>query len=193
MRIWHDWEFLEDGTTIKPISVGMVTEDGHELYYEFHNVPWADIAKHEWLMENVVPGLRDNGANGIKRSKLVIRNKVVKFLMDSISRDSGKPLELWGWYSAYDHVCLAQLFGRMIDLPDWCPMLTMDLKQEFIMRGVSRHPNIPRQATGLHNALEDAKHLRTKHLWLDNLVKSARLDNISGLQVGNGNVQNNSY
>src|SRR6185437_634123 len=30
--------------------------------------------------------------------------------------------QLWAWYAAYEHVALAQLFGRMIDLPDGIPM-----------------------------------------------------------------------
>lgn len=32
MRIYYDCEFLEDGNTIDLISMGMVAEDGRELY-----------------------------------------------------------------------------------------------------------------------------------------------------------------
>lgn len=177
MRIYHDWEFLDDGSTIRPISVGMVSADGYELYHEFIDAPWGEIYKDQWLVDNVIPGLSENHnvavvtgeGNAIVKSRLGVRIKIVDFLLAAMERDNGKSPQLWGWYSAYDHLCLAQLFGRMMDLPDWCPMLTMDLKQEFILRGVDQHPNIPRQRTGLHNALEDAKHLRTKHLWLDRL------------------------
>ena len=28
----YDFEFLEDGSTIEPISIGMVCEDGREYY-----------------------------------------------------------------------------------------------------------------------------------------------------------------
>ena len=31
MRVFYDFEFLEDYHTIDPISVGMVREDGREL------------------------------------------------------------------------------------------------------------------------------------------------------------------
>ncbi|WP_193790487.1 hypothetical protein [Fibrella aestuarina] len=38
--------------------------------------------------------------------------------------------ELVGYYTDYDHVLLASLFGRMIDLPKGLPMFTTDLRQK---------------------------------------------------------------
>ena len=38
-------------------------------------------------------------------------------------------ISLYGYYSAYDHVTLCWLFGKMIDLPKGFPMYTRDLKQ----------------------------------------------------------------
>lgn len=40
-------------------------------------------------------------------------------------------IDLYGYYSAYDHVALCWLFGKMIDLPKGFPMYTIDLKQSF--------------------------------------------------------------
>jgi len=40
-------------------------------------------------------------------------------------------IELYGYYSSYDHVCFSWLFGKMIDLPNGFPMYTRDLKQTF--------------------------------------------------------------
>lgn len=40
-------------------------------------------------------------------------------------------LQFYGYYSAYDHVVLCWLFGKMIDLPDEFPYYTIDLKQEL--------------------------------------------------------------
>ena len=37
-------------------------------------------------------------------------------------------VNLYGYYSAYDHVALCWLFGKMIDLPKGFPMYTRDLK-----------------------------------------------------------------
>lgn len=178
MKVYHDWEFLEDGSTIKPISVGMVREDGKELYYEFFDAPWQEVLKNEWLKENVIPNLSagwnralvTGEGNGVMKSRLGILTKVSEFLKETASVDNN--LELWGWYSAYDHVCLAQLFGKMINLPRWCPMITQDLKQEFIRLG---SPAYPRQETGLHNALEDAKFIAEKHKWLINYERGGTL------------------
>lgn len=40
-------------------------------------------------------------------------------------------IELYGYFSAYDHVMLSTLFGTMINLPGNFPMYTRDLKQEM--------------------------------------------------------------
>jgi hypothetical protein len=200
MRVWMDWEFLEDGVTIKPLSVGMVREDGAELYHEFIDAPWNDVLKNEWLKENVVPGLSEGWntaivtgeGNTVVKSKLAIRMKIYDFLYSAHKMQPGK-LELWGWYSAYDHVCLAQLFGKMIDLPHWCPMYTHDLKQEFDRLG---NPQYARQTEGLHNSLADAKFLRDKHLWLDSNSSSkfsVNMKNARNVQFGNGNTQVNKF
>ncbi len=197
MRIYHDWEFLEDGETIKPISVGMVREDGKELYYEFLNAPVSDIMRHEWLKANVVTQLSPSWqsamiiqeANAVVKGKLSIQSKVYEFLYEAYKADYKNGIQLWGWYSAYDHVCLAQLFGKMMNLPDFVPMWTNDLRQEFNRLG---NPHYPRQATGLHNALEDAKHLATKHAWLLE-YEATRIAKRAGIQFGNGNTQNNIF
>src|ERR1041384_2302263 len=107
MKVWHDWEFLETGNSVYPISVGMVREDGKELYWEFADAPWNKINRHEWLMHTVVPVL-DLHHNG--KDTEFIRAEVKSFLKQAAADSLGK-LELWGWYSAYDHVCLGQLFG----------------------------------------------------------------------------------
>lgn len=185
MRVWHDWEFLEDGKTIEPFSVGMIREDGKSLYRVFIDAPWERISAHAWLVDNVIPGLDANPSN--IADKETIRDDVTAFLKEAYDVD--KDLQLWGWYSAYDHVCLAQLFGRMIDLPSWCPQLTKDLEQELIRLG---NPEYPSQAEGLHNALEDAKHMRAMHLWLDTF-QTLTVKGNKGFQIGNGNTQSNKF
>ncbi len=202
MLVYADWEFLEDGKTIDPISVGMVREDGAELYYEFIDAPWGRIAQNDWLMKNVIPGL-SSGFNkavvtgegdSVVKSKLSIRMRVYDFLLEAFTLDGS--LELWGWYSAYDHVCLAKLFGKMINLPDWCPMLTLDLKQEFIRLGITDRVDMPKQLAGNHNAIEDARHIKRMHEWFMGLNSSPYEIHIrdgKNIQLGSGNVQHNVY
>jgi hypothetical protein len=176
VRVFYDTEFLEDGRTIELISIGMVAEDGRELYLVNEAIGddplYTSIGHHRWLMEFVVPHLPlreatnrakpyemptaqfpgtfrlDHDDNRIV-SLRYIRNAVRDFVLDT-----PEP-QLWAWYGAYDHVALAQLFGRMIDLPKGFPMFTCDLKQEAVRLG---NPRVPDQESGAHHALADAKH-----------------------------------
>jgi hypothetical protein len=182
-RFWYDCEFLEDGRTIDLISIGIVAEDGREFYRVNADAPWRRIARHEWLMSNVVPHLPGGGTSaprriGLPRMHLIdhddpaviphaqIAEEVRAFLLgpDARGRAVGeRGIELWAWYGAYDHVCLAQLFGPMVNLPPIIPMWTNDLKQEAVRLG---DPALPEQPHGLHNALEDARFLKRRYDWL---------------------------
>jgi hypothetical protein len=57
MRFYYDTEFLENGSTIELISIGIVAEDGREYYAVSSDMPVAEISKHDWLCKNVVPYL----------------------------------------------------------------------------------------------------------------------------------------
>ncbi len=74
----------------------------------------------------------------------------------------GKP-ELWGYYAAYDHVALCQLFGTMMDLPKGWPMWTHDIKQLCETLG---DPQLPEQGKGEHHALADARWNKQVYEWL---------------------------
>ncbi|WP_032380972.1 3'-5' exoribonuclease domain-containing protein [Rhodococcoides fascians] len=168
MRYWYDTEFLEDGRTIELISIGIVAEDGREYYAENLDADYDRINRHQWLADNVVPQL-DLKQYGTP--KYWIAQEVQLFLapLAEISTPEGPRIhvrggpELWAWYGAYDHIALAQLFGTMLDLPDFVPMWTNDLRQEQHRLG---NPVLPKQPAGLHNALADARHLKVQHDFL---------------------------
>jgi hypothetical protein len=164
-KIYMDWEFLEDGATIAPISVALVREDSGEYYGVNADMPVKRILRHDWLRANVVPSLpfiRHDGIRPFKKPILDRGHPDVKGI-DQIARDvrhfivNTPDVELWGWYCAYDHVCLAWLFGPMSDLPTGIPMWTNDLKQEHLRLG---EPRLPEQEGGVHNALADARHIK---------------------------------
>lgn len=168
MKIWYDWEFLEDGSTIAPISVGMVAEDGREYYAVFRDAPWKRIKKHDWLMANVVPHLPQPHGDWIlhmpKAWLIDFHNPAVKKrdrIADEVRAflEASAPVELWGYYAAYDHVALAQLWGPMIDRPAAMPMFTHDLMQLIGHLGTTDAvlPSPPKDA---HNALADARWTR---------------------------------
>jgi hypothetical protein len=251
-RYFYDCEFLE-GTqtkrflgipygktkpTIDLISIGIVAEDGRELYliskefnlreawerYEYKD--WHSVHNEKlkqkvyWIRENVLKPIfeelckqdrtYDDGFLTLKvidkftyknlkylinkygYTNAEIAEKVKSFCLDNIIISKmpngkiiagvdpykGKP-ELYGYYSAYDHVVLCWLFGKMIDLPKGFPMYTIDLKQKiaFIESNVAKRKEIKAiehnsiwnkidkyeehvlypKKTNEHNALADAR------------------------------------
>lgn len=148
MRYFYDTEFIEDGTTIELVSIGIVAEDGREYY-----AVSTDFDAHKansWVREHVLNQLPSPGTD-VWRSKERIRSEVLEFLT---LRGAGKP-ELWAWVGAYDHVVLAQLFGSMKDLPPQLPRYTRELRQYWEMAGC---PALPPTPKGSHEAITDARH-----------------------------------
>jgi hypothetical protein len=143
MKYWYDTEFIEDGSTIDLISIGIVAEDGREYYAQSEEF---DASKaNEWVRTNVLAQLEP----GRK-----LRYSIKRDLLDFCDPEKyGKP-ELWGYFSAYDHVAFCQLFGTMMDLPKGYPMYTRDIKQWCDSLG---NPQLPEQGKGEHNALADAR------------------------------------
>lgn len=182
MNIYYDFEFLEQGpdSPLLPISLGMVRDDGAEYYAVCGSwrTGWlGQIGEHAWLTENVVPFLpvtldkiptRGGGIwNAVTwdkahpdyahvKTRSMIAAEVRNFIL------AAPDPQLWGWYCAYDHVLLAQLFGRMTDLPDGIPMHSNDLKQEA---GETKLPPMP--GIQEHNALSDAREIRWRYHWYE--------------------------
>lgn len=165
MRYWLDTEFLEDGRTIDLISIGIVAEDGREYYAVNAEMPVRRIAEHAWLRENVWVHLplvestmrpehrKLDMTSVLVRGKRTIANEVREFLTGN-----GAPVELWGYYSAYDHVVLAQLWGTMMQLPKGIPMYTNDVQQ--VAAAALLDNRLPQQTGTAHNALDDARWTR---------------------------------
>lgn len=177
----YDLEFLEDGRTINMISIGMVCDDGREYYAVNRNMPVRRIRKHQWLMGNVVPHLpQGHGDRRLAMPKRwlfdytdpvvkphqQIAAEVAAFIQTAINPEQGAdPIELWANYGAYDHVCLAQLWGPMMALPAGVPMFTHDIQQEARRLGIG-WDHLPKQDSSEHNALADARHNQTIRHWL---------------------------
>lgn len=174
-RYFLDTEFIEDGKTIDLISIGIVSEKGDEYYAQSTEFNYRKASP--WVNKNVFPNLRlCPYCSGYEISKMLRQHRkgqcvdqinsmrhrcpwrtrkqiqldLLIFFAPSIS-----PIEIWGYYAAYDHVAFCQLFGRMIDLPSNFPKHTMDIKQ--LCRSLG-NPRLPEQSKhGEHNALIDAR------------------------------------
>lgn len=167
MKYFYDTEFHEDGKTIDFISIGIVCEDGRTLYRVSNEFDTRRVARHGWLMANVMNSIdHDQFITYDFQGKPAVRDIYVTDKAarsrDQIARDitdfvgADRNAEFWAWFSAYDHVCLAQIFGAMVDLPNMMPMYTNDLKTIMDITGV-RHSMMPKQPEGHHNALADAQ------------------------------------
>lgn len=193
MRVFYDTEFIDTGTTIDLISIGMATEDEAEYYAVANDHDVINRAMgHDWLRKNVLPSppiidmhrdtattvwfgcpTPESAAGGCWHwDEAYPDHRHVKpraQIADEVRQFIGAVPDprLWAWYSAYDHVALAQLFGTMVQLPAGIPMWTADLRQEYERLG---NPRLPEQQTGEHNALEDARH---------NLVMARALDEVA--------------
>jgi len=158
LRYYLDTEFYEDGRTIDLISLGIVCEDGRELYAVSLD---ADLGRvSEWVKRHVLTQLPPPG-DAAWMTRTAMRAAVTAFT------NVGRP-EVWGYYADYDWVVLCQLFGTMMDLPDHLPRYCMDLKQLAVSLG---DPQLPQQEAGEHNALEDARWNRRTHAFLGRLAK----------------------
>lgn len=191
MKYFYDTEFLEDGKTIELISIGIVAEDGREYYAVNADMPMDRIRQHDWLLRNVMnsipvtpktlldayianpanrhprPGittLQVDRTNSCVKPIWVIANEIRDFL------SAGEKTELWAWYGAYDHVVLAQMWGTMISLPKGIPMHTNDVRSLVDFTGIDQ---LPKQAQGVHNALEDARHVRKMYQYIIQAVAAS--------------------
>jgi hypothetical protein len=183
MKYWLDTEFIEDGKTIDLISIGVVAEDGRELYLLNVDCDWTKAS--QWVKDNVLASLpskpsdfefnEEHSAIGwVRHSNIgAMVHEFVGGTVETVDIETDgstgrskivllipesqpKP-EFWAYYADYDWVALCQCFGTMMDLPKGFPMYCRDIKQWCDMLG---NPKLPEQGKGEHNALEDARHNR---------------------------------
>jgi len=150
-RYFYDCEFIEDGTVVDLVSIGVVDEFGREFYAV--STEFDETRAIPWVRRNVLDKL-PSPSDKAWRSREQIRDDLFAFLMEPIRGRDGEQMELWAWYAAYDHVALAQLWGAMPALPRAIPRFTKDLRQLWDDKG---RPPLP-TASGRHDALVDAKH-----------------------------------
>lgn len=166
MRYFLDTEFVEQPNTIELISIGLVAEDGRELYM-VHSEANLENAS-EWVKKNVLTGMPQynesyNDLRGLRDEAYVeltiadIREKILFFCGQK--NNVAEKCSFYGYYSAYDWVIFCWIFGKMIDLPDKFPMFCIDLKQmmeERLLNSEWKERNVPNDA-GEHHALADAR------------------------------------
>lgn len=145
-RFFYDTEFIERPGHLDLISIAFVPEDDGETFYAV-NADCDFSQANEWVRENVLPKLPPAGP------QWRTRDEIASCVIDYLRPSNGDKVELWGYYSAYDHVALCWLFGPMVDLPPGMPMYTRDVKQLCDALG---NPRLPASSANAHDALADA-------------------------------------
>ena len=176
----YDCEFSTTAPVIDLVSIALAADDGREYYAIVKDCNFDALLDSDWLMANVVPtlplGLGHDGVGRILAwdpdlpdfDKVKPREQIAREVQSFVLGTDAEQIpyvELWANYGAYDHVALCQLFGSMIDLPEGFPMWTNDIQQERARLGLA-WDELPKQESGEHNALADARHNRTVRRWL---------------------------
>jgi len=148
MKIFLDTEFtgLHQNTSL--ISIGMVAEDGRELYCELNDYDHEQV--DEWLKTNVIANLYNT--NPINREAVA---KAIEGFIEPY-----ESVEIWSDCLAYDWVLFCELFGGAFGVPKNVYYIPFDICTLMKIKGVD--PDIHRESfAGIqgvkHNALHDAR------------------------------------
>lgn len=172
---YFDFEFIDDGQTITPISVGMCTDDRQlaqdspevlqglmaagdyclsHLYIEYQFDP---SRANDWVRKHVFPHLQYFETYvGTGRKRPAAAHKIQEWVAE-VCGDT-KP-RFVGYYPSYDWVLLCQHFGTMMQTPDGWPMRPICLRQLAEDIGIPSS-EFPKQSGTEHHALSDAIWIR---------------------------------
>lgn len=188
MRYFLDTEFIEDGVTIKLVSIGICAEDGRD-YYAQADKPLTEV--NDFVARHVLPelshfdlGKRERSCKpgegaatrGVPYAAMCCGPKgfatdppcpwrrlfdLAQDIKEFCDLDAYGPPEFWGYYAAYDWVALCQIFGDMSRLPAGWPMYCHDYRQWLDEHGLEY---IHQPDDTPHHALADAQWLRESFL-----------------------------
>lgn len=152
MLISFDTEFVDTGTSVELISIGLVRADGKELYLE--NADFPDRAGHlvdDWMEEHVMGKTFLLQAPDDER---ILPHGEIGARVRDFMLEGGQVPSLWAHYASYDFLAFSQLFGRMLDIPSGLPRHGMDFRVLQDLTGIKP----PSQAKeNAHHALVDAR------------------------------------
>ena len=82
MRYFYDTEFIEDGTTIELVSIGVVAEDGREYYAV--STEFDPARAGDWVRANVLPKL-PSPSSSLWRDRRRIRDDLYEFFLSLLT------------------------------------------------------------------------------------------------------------
>lgn len=165
-NIYFDFEFIDDGHTLTPISVGMCTDDipsvhlpgEFELAHFYNEYQFDPSRANDWVRQHVFPNLQAEAVGSYGNTRVEVARAIREWVAEACGDTEPRFV---GYYPSYDWVLLCQHFGNMMQLPDGWP------KRPICLRQLAEDVGIPRsdfpKPTGPekeHHALEDAKWIR---------------------------------
>lgn len=187
---WNRYDLVKDGFR----DCGL-TPNYKKVYWIRENVLkpiWEELKKKEYGGSITRCFTYDNFKwliNEYGKSNKQIAEEVKEFVygfavtdypQENTNKIIPKDINLYAYYGSYDHVVLAWLYGKMIDLPKGFPMYTNDLKQELdrvsdyklklggILRKLKYHPAFPKNENA-HSSIDDAIWNKELHEFLKQL------------------------
>jgi len=165
LKVFFDTEFtgLHQDTTL--ISIGCVSEKGHEFYAELTD--YNEMLVDDWIQKNVIANLWRSNKNA---PPYVIGNsEVVASCLKEWLEGFDETIEIWSDCYAYDWMLFCQLWGHAFNIPKCVYYIPFDLATLMKVKRVD--PDVNREEfagmageseTGLpkHNALWDAHVIR---------------------------------
>lgn len=158
---FYDTEFIDTGTYIDLISIGVVDATGREFYAVSTEFDFGAALDSPFHLSHVIPGLpilTDGHGNfegwNFRNPAWKTREIIAQELWAFLTLDGTESPAMWAWYDAHDFIAFSQLWGPLQDLPPELPMNGYDLKQEYDRQGATWKPD---DLPGAHNALVDAR------------------------------------
>lgn len=192
--VYYNTEFLEAGPAepIRLISIGMVADDGGQLYRIVDDRATINAAMaRPWLAGNVIPHLpvrpsrwSADGWDWDQRHRdypcVQPRDQVAADVRAFMLGGAGRP-ELWADHGAYDHVVLCQLIGSG---GDRAGLFTRDLQDAARRAGNPRLPVLP--GARPHHPLDDAREVAYRVRWLSDRMGGDRFEEFAAATISNG-------
>lgn len=164
---WNRYDIKEDGVKCYWIRENVLLPI-YKNHVDENDMHFVDFSYS--TMKNILRRIGKSNKQIAKEVKHFIANRPISANKEQWILDyDSKNVELYGYYSAYDHVVFCWMFGKMIDLPKGYPMYTIDLKQmeDILMeklraRKKRGYPEIIEK----HDALSDARFNRRLYNFL---------------------------
>ena len=165
-NVYLDTEFLPADPTLRGfVSIGLTDDQGHGYYAVNRGMDVAALLAVPWMVDNVWSSLPTSGRElDYAHHDVHSATAIASGVADYFAATNAEVTHLWAWYGAQDICRLHSLWDN-----DWSRMpgqIPQWFNELETLRWQAGNPEMPEQPSGLHNALEDARHNRTMHRFL---------------------------